>query len=250
MKRFVFFFLFSIFLGNIFAADNSLSGFVSTGVQSEYLVRIGTIFSKSPILVNVVEVDYEDYYLGIWNSTGLTRHQYGSTYADEWDLYGGWAHSFGPIKLDLSGSYFGLSKLDHIRDDMWIAEQEISYPKFPFFQPYVRSRYFGSVDGARKPGWFVFGGLRKNMSFGHSFAERPFSLNLDASTAYGAGALHDFNGFVYGRLYASLDIPLSKSMTIGPNLIYQVAVPGQRSDPNGFTDGNKFVYGFNFRCTF
>lgn len=232
------------------AADQGVTWVASTGIQSEYLARIGVILSTSPVSINFVEADYKDFYGGVWNATSLGGRRYGTTYADEWDVYGGWAHSFGPIKLDLSGAYFALAQLDKMSDDMWIAEQELSVPKMPFIQPYIRSRYFGSVDSYWKPGWFVFGGLRKSITFGHSASKRPFSLNLDASTAYSAGALHDFSGFVYARFSTSLDIPLSKHTTLSPNLIYQVAAPGQRSDPNGFTDGNKLVYGLSLKWIF
>lgn len=245
---FVFGFLFTCSI--LYADSNQLSGFVNTGVQSQYLSRSGKIFSKSPILVNIAEGDYKDFYLGTWNATSLGGRQYGSTYGDEWDAYGGWARRFGPIKLDLSATYFTLSELDKMSDDLWMTEQEISCPTVPFVQPYVRSRYFGSVGDDWKPGWFVFGGLRKCISFGHGAANRQFSLNFDVSTAYAAGALRDYTGFVYSRFSTCLDIPLSKSMTFGPNLIYQVAAPGQRSNPNGFTDGNKFIYGANFKWTF
>ncbi len=232
------------------APSSGLSGFVSTGVESKYIGRIGAIFSDKPISVNIVEIDYKDFYLGTWNATGLTPRTYGTTYADEWDAYGGWAHDFGPVKVDLSGSYFGLAQLDQSKDDMWIAEQEVSFPKFPFVQPYVRSRYFGSVADAWKPGWFVFGGVRKSIELGHGAAKRPYMINLDLSTAYSFGALHDYHGFVYGRLGASLDIPLSKRFTFNPNMVYQVPVPGERSDPNGFTDRNEFVFGATLKWIF
>jgi len=236
----------------VFGQDltNEVTGFAKTGVQSEYLAKTGKIFSKSPISVNIVEADYKDFYGGIWSVTSLGGRQYGTTYGDEWDTYGGWSHVFGPIKLDISGTYMALAQLDKMRDDIWLAEQELSVPKMSFVQPYIRSRYYGSVDNYWKPGWFVFGGLRKSISFGQSFADRPFSLNFDASTAYSAGALHNFNGFVYGRLSACLDIPLSKRLTLSPNLIYQAAAPGQRNNPDGFTDGNKFIYGFMMKLVF
>ncbi len=198
------------------SVPSEFSGFASTGVESQYLGRIGAVFSDKPISVNIIEVDYKDFYLGAWNATGLSAREYGKTYADEWDLYGGWAHNFGPVKLDLSASYFALAELGQSADDMWITEQEISFPKFPFVQPYVRSRYFGSVADAWKPGWFVFGGVRKSIDLGNGAAKRPYMLNLDLSTAYSAGALHDFSGFVYGRLSASLDVPLSKRLTLSP----------------------------------
>lgn len=231
--------------------EDYFSGFFKTGPQSEYLARSGATFSKDPIWVNIVEADYKGFYLGVWNSTGLSEHRYGGTYADEYDLYGGWTHKFGPVALDLSATYFALTELDQSDDDMWITEQEISLYKFPFVQPYIRSRYFGSVGGdCWRTGWFVFGGVRKSIILIEQIDpnKRPVRLNLDFSTAYSTGAIRHFNGFVYGRGTLCLEIPLSKRVTLIPNMIYQVAAPGEREE--GPAPHNKFVYGISVKFTF
>ena len=225
------------------AADQKVTWITSTGVQSEYLAKIGVILSDSPVSISFVEANYKDFYGGLWNATTLGGDEYGTTYGDEWDIYGGWAHTFGPVKLNLSAAYFAMTELDETSDDMWVTDQELSLPKMPFVQPYIASRYFGSVGSSWREGWFVFGGLRKSITLGQWTAKRPVALNLEASTAYSAGALRDFTGFVYGRFTTSLDIPLSKSVTLSPNLVYQIPASGQRNNPNGFTDRNKFVFG-------
>jgi hypothetical protein len=218
--------------------------------MSEYIGQSGVVFSRSPIAVNTVEADCKDFYAEIWSVTGLGGRQYGTTYGDEWDLWVGWSHTFGNVKITASCAYFALAQLDKVNDDMWIAEQEISLPKSPYVQPYLHSRYYGSVDDAWKPGWLLYGGLRKSIEFGHSFSDRPYSLNLDASTAYNINALHDFSGFIYGGITVSLDIPLSKHATLSPCLIYQKAVPGEEADPNGFMTNDNLVCGLTFKWTF
>ncbi len=235
---------------NVSAAEGDISWSSSTGVSSEYLAQIGATLSKSPISVNIIEADYKNFYLGIWNATSLGGRKYGSTYGDEWDLYGGWSHMFGPMKLDLSGSYFALYELDKTRDDMWITDQILSLPKMPFVEPYIKSRYFGSVGSFWKPGWFGFIGLRKSIPFGHGLAGRPYTLNIDASTAYDFGALTDYKGFVYYRFTTGLDIPLSKRATLAPYLLYQLSAPGEKFNPKGFTHGDKFVYGVTLKWVF
>ena len=223
------------------AGEDQLTGSVKTGVTSEYIGRVGSIFNNHPIMVNELTLVYGDWYAGVWNSDGLYSHKYGTTYADEFDFYLGWAHTFNWIKVDVSSTYYTLANLSKSNDDMWVIEPEVSLPKFPFVQPYVRARYFGTVGlGSPKGGMFYFAGLRKSISL----------LNLDLSTAYAGGALHDSTGFVYGRLTASVDIPVAKQWTLRPSVIYQVAAPGQRSNPNGFTDGNKFVYGVSVGYSF
>jgi len=229
--------------------ETNVSYSAKTGIMSEYLGSIGSIFYKSPVSVNEIDFGYSDWYGGIWNSTGLGGTKYGQTYGDEFDFYGGWAHTFDWIKIDLSSTYYAIARLDTTSDDLWVIEPEISLPKFPFVQPYIRGRYFGQVGSeSPKPGFFWFGGLRKDITFGKGLADRAYSLDLQASTAYAAGALHSSTGFVYGRLTVSLDAPLSKHWTLSPTVICQAAAPGQRSDPNGFTDGNKFVYGVSLEC--
>jgi hypothetical protein len=222
-----------------------------TGVMSQYLGLIGPIFYNSPVAVSEITVGYLDWYGGVWNSTGLGGDRYGQTYGDEFDIYGGWAHTFGWIRCDLSGSYYTISRLDRMGGDLWVVEPEVSFPKFPYVQPYFRCRYFGRV-GSQSPelSTFWFAGVRKEIVLGNGTAGRSYVLNLQASTVYAEGEPTRRTGFVYGRLTTSLDVPLSKHWTLNPSVIYQVPAPGQRSDPKGYTDGNELVYGASLKCKF
>ena len=237
-------------VSSLCAADESKVWYsANTSVMSEYLGSIGSVFYKSPISINEVDIGYKDWYGGIWSATGLGGTKYGQTYGDEFDFYAGWAHTFDWVKVDLSSTYYAIASLDKMNNDLWVIEPEVSLPKCPFVQPYVRGRYFGQVGAqSPKPGFFWFGGLRKQITLGKAIGERSYLLNLQLSTAYAAGALHNSTGFVYGRLTTSLDIPLSKHVTLSPTIIYQIAAPGQASDPEGFTDGNKLVYGVSLGC--
>ena len=234
------------------AADQNMAWHtVKTGFRSKYLGSSGGIAYKWPIYVNEIIIGYKDWYGGIWNSTGLGNTKYGQTYGDEFDFYGGWAHTYDRIKLDISATYWAIATLDETGDDLWVFEPEISFPKCPFAQPYIRGRYYGRVGSqSAKPGFFWFAGLRKGMLLGKGAADRSNVLNLQASTAYAAGALRDSTGFLYGRLTISLDAPLSKHWTLNPTIIYQVAAPGQLSDTNGFVKGNQFVYSISLVCKY
>ncbi len=244
-------FLCLLCFGRLCAEEQTVAYTFKTGIASEYLGAIGPVFYKQPVAVSEMSVGYGDWYVGVWNSTGLGGTAYGKTYGDEFDLYAGWAHRFGPVKVDVSSSYYAVASLDTMKDDVWVVESILSVPTFPFVEPYIHVRYFGQV-GSESPqtGFFWFAGIRKYVSLCDGFADRPVTLMLQASTAYAAGALKDSTGFVYGRLTSALDIPLSKKWTMSPEVVYQIAAPGQRSDPFGFTDGNKLVFKLSVRCNF
>lgn len=233
------------------AAEQSVWGTAKTGIVSQYLGRIGSVFDESPSSVTEVTMGYKDFYAGVWSATTISDEKYGTTYGDEVDVYMGWTRAIGPIKLDISSSYYAIAQLDRVRDDLWCIESEITLHQFPFVQPYVRARYMGEV-GSQSPqgGMFYFGGLRKTVTLGTNHLDRSYSLHLEGSTAYAGGALRDVTGFVYGRFTTTLDIPLGKQWTLSPMLIYQVASPEQRSNPRGFTDGNKWVAGLTLAYNF
>jgi hypothetical protein len=232
-------------------ADGSMWGIAKTGMQSQYLGRIGSVIDDSPSSVTEMTLGYGDMYGGVWNAKSFSHKPYGENYGDEIDLYGGWARTFGPIKLDVMATYYYIAQFDHLNDDMWAIEYEIAFHNISFVQPYIRARYFGEVgDSSPHGGMFYFMGLRKNISLGTNKVARLYKLNLDASTAYADGAFRKNTGFVYGRLTTSVDIPLWKRWTLSPSFIYQVATPDQRNDPHGFTDGNKIVVGATLAYSF
>ncbi len=215
------------------------------GVMSEYLGSVGATFYDGPILVSQFDVGYKSWYFGILVNTGLSGTPYGKTYGDDWNGYFGWVHEFGPIKADISASYYGIAELGTMKDDIWVAEVELSAPKCPFVQPYIRGRYFGEVGpDSPESGPFMYAGVRKSIAF-----ERC-TLNLQLSTAYAGGAFGGATGFVYGRLTTSLDIPLSKRFTLTPSVIYQIATPDSDRDPKGFAHGSKFVFGGKIKMEF
>ena len=232
-------------------SEDKLSGSFKIGIASQYLARVGTVLDTNPIMIGELSLGYGDWYGGVWSSTDLSgHHKYGSIYGDEIDVYLGWAHTFDWIKIDLSTTYYALAKLDHQSDDMWVFEPEVSFPKFWFVEPYLRARYFGEVGTlSPKGGMFYFAGIRKKVCVG-KIRSRPCLMNFDVSTAYAGGALKDFTGFVYGRITASVDIPISENWTLSPSIIYQVATPGQRNNPQGFTNGNKLVEGISLSYRF
>jgi hypothetical protein len=130
----------SLVLGLRAEDTNKLWFSANTGVMSQYLGVIGAIFYNSPVSVSEITIGYQDWYGGVWNSTGLGGDAYGQNYGDEFDYYAGWAHTFDWIRCDLSSSYYTISRLGRMNDDLWVIEPEVSFPKFPFVQPYFRCR--------------------------------------------------------------------------------------------------------------
>lgn len=234
-----------------YAAQPEISYTFKTGLATEYLGSVGAVFYEDPISVNELSVGYGNWYGGFWSSTGLGGTKYGETFGDEIDFYAGWAHTFGWVKVDLMSSYYAIASLDRTNDDLFALEAEISLPKFPFVEPYVRVRYLGDVGAlSPKPGFFLFGGVRKYLTFGQGAADRSYGLLFQLSTAYAAGALRDSTGFVYGRFTSALDIPLSKRWTLTPSFLFQAVTPGQRNDPYGFTHSNETVFRIDLKWNF
>jgi len=236
---------------NLDAETPEISYTLKTGVASKYLGQIGAVFYDDPVSVTDVSVGYIDWYAGIWTSTGLGGTKYGETFGDEIDFYAGWAHNFGQVRIDIMSSYYTIANLDRIADDLFALEAEMSLPRFPLLEPYVRVRYLGEVGAlSPKSGFFLFGGVRKYLTFGTGASDRAYGLLLQLSTAYAAGALRDSKGFVYGRFTSALDLPLSKHLTLTPSVIFQVETPGQRNDPNAFTRRTETVFRIDLRYNF
>lgn len=234
-----------------YVSANDNWGTIKTSIMSQYLGRVGSIFDDAPSSVTELTLGYKGWYAGIWTATTYSGESYGTTYGDEIDFYAGWAHTFCLAKLDIMYSYYTIADLDQMDDDLWAIESEISFPRFPFVQPYIRSRYFGEVgDTSPKGGMFYFGGLRKTISLSKTRLDRHNALHLEGSTAYAGGALKDVTGLVYARLATSLDVSLGKRWTLSPSIIFQKALSEHRNNLQSFTDGDKWVFGLTLAYKF
>lgn len=238
----VFVFVSTCFCGtNSLAAEDGVWSFgFETQVRSEYLAKIGLVLYDKPIVVNDISVSYDSFFGGVWNATALGNESYGSTFGDETDLYVGWAHQYDWIKFKTLGSVFFLKHLSLIKDDIWILEQEVSFPKVPIFQPYVTGRIFGEIsDSSPERGAFLWAGLRRSQPLGFNLAGEPAKLNFDWMNGYSDGALHRDPGFVFSRVTFELPLKISKNLELVPSALFQVPIFGQASHDRSYTKRNE-----------
>ena len=241
----------SMHIQGVQAADNGPVWSWETQFRSEYLGKIGVVFYDKPIMVNDISLFYKDFYVGMWNSTALGGEPYGSTFGDEFDLYAGWGHTYGWVHLQFSAAYFAIKDLNNLRDDLWIFEPEISFPKVPFVQPYVAVRSFNPITSeSPERGWFVWTGLRRDQQLGFNIGSEPAKLSIEWMNAYSDGALHRDPGWVFTRFSAAFKIPVNKHLMITPGILYQLPIGGQENHPRPYTTENEVVGQVSLRWTF
>ena len=239
----LFFVILSLLCGDIASAEET-SWSLASSVYSKYIGKIGAIFSGDPILVNELDWSRGDLFAGVWNSTGLDRYPYGSTYADELDLWFGYGHTFDWIHVQTDVAYYTVKDLTRMNDDLWVVEGEVSLSKIPFVQPYVSFCQFEKVDRNSFPGgMFYWAGIRRTQPLGFSVGKTKQTLNLDLMTAYSNGALGKNPGFVFERLTVNLPIVLSGRMTLTPSVVLQSPIGGQDHHQVAYTTKDEVVWG-------
>ncbi|HEY0907775.1 MAG TPA: hypothetical protein VGE35_00320 [Candidatus Paceibacterota bacterium] len=245
MKYLVLILSLTLCVSRLQAADSKMSWSLTTSVLSQYIGEGGSVFSEDPELITDLIAFKGDWYAGLWVATGLKGGSYTKSYANDYDPYVGWARAFGPVKYEITAIYFAISDLRLIRDDIWVLDQKVSFSKCPVVQPYIKVRSafeIGSKSFER--GMFVWAGIGKSIALGES------KLSLDLSTAYSDGAYGKDSGWIFGRAYAGLTMPLSKNLSVMPSFMYQVPASGQKGNPRGFTNGNEVVAGISITRKF
>ena len=227
-------------------SDGLLSGSFTTRFNTAYIGKIGTAFYRSPTVTNMLDINIgKDWTAELWSSTALGGEGYGKTHGDEIDLLVTWHHQFKDFKVSLTGGYFAIKDLSDFKNDLWIAEAEVSYSKYAYFQPYISARYFGRFT-SKSPddGWFVWAGVRGSFK---TVIPRT-KLTADVSIAYSDGALGRDAGLVFSRVTIGLPIKASKKFTITPSVLLQAPIGNQRSYLHRYTDRNEVVgsLGFSF----
>lgn len=229
-------------------SDSLLSGSFTTKLNTAYIGKIGTVFYRSPTSVNILDINIgKDWTAELWSSTALGGEGYGKTHGDEIDLLVTWHHQFRDFKVSLTGGYFAIKDLGDFKNDLWIAEAEIVYTKYAYFQPYVSARYFGQIT-SKSPdtGWFGWAGVRGSFKTGIPRTK----LTTDVSIAYSDGALGRDAGLVFCRAVIGLPIQVSKRMTITPSVLLQTPIGSQRSNLHRYTDRNEVVGSLAFSIGF
>ncbi len=227
-------------VSKLIAGDSyPLTGSFTTILNSAYMGKICAVFYRGPTTVNYLDVNFGDHWtLELWSSTGLGKEKYGSTYADEFDIFLNYHRRFSDFKFSLTAAYFFLKDLNDLQSDMWIVDGEVSYAKYDYFQPYVNVRYFGQVsDKSFERGWFVWAGIRGS----YPTPLKQVKLTLDASVAYSDGALGKDAGLVYGRTVIGLPVALSKRVSFTPSILLQAPLGNQRNSFLRYTDRNEAI---------
>ncbi|MDD5318497.1 MAG: hypothetical protein PHF79_01600 [Candidatus Pacebacteria bacterium] len=180
---------------------------------------------------NEITIAYRDWYVDAWQSIGLGNNKRLGNSGDEVDLGLGWSHSYDYVKLSVQMSYFILSQFRTAADDRPVFDVRADFLKVPVVQPYVAARWMGRfTQTVKEGGWFYWLGARRVQPLGFSIIKGSgqVKFNLDASIVFSDGALERTGGLVYGRMCGTLDIPLSKNLSLMPSIIWQIPSSTQR----------------------
>jgi len=170
----------------------------------------------------------------------------------EIDFYLGYAHEFKRLTLDFSLLYYDFNEVGKYNDDQWSAQLIGTYTGFKWFEPYLRVNYYGET-GSKSPegGWYVFPGANFHVPLGFSLnGDKEQTLDLGIKGAWSSGVLGMDSGYVYTRLSASTDFQLWQNAFLTPSVTFQLASPGQTGSEKDYVDGDKWVFGLDFRVEF
>jgi len=217
--------------------ESDISVYVKHTLSRFYLGSVGADFSDgNRSLSNEITLSKGDCYAGIWMATGPGD----AKYKKDWDPYIGFVHQISFFRYEATATYFVLSNLARMNDDLWSFDQKISSTDKHALRPYVKIRAFNKV-GSRsiESGWFGWIGCENRQPFGKA------DLNTDLSVAYSDGPSGKTPGLVYCRLTTGLSYPLTKTLTVTPSLIYQVPTANQRHVRSPFVTKDQFVWGIS-----
>ncbi|MFA6601298.1 MAG: hypothetical protein WCT02_00320 [Candidatus Paceibacterota bacterium] len=220
-----------------------------SGVQSRYIGKQGLMLFDGPVTINEVIVQKGSWYVGVWNSTALASKKHGK-FGNETDFTIGYRKQIGSTNsiwfptVDCSLSYFVLCDWSTANDDRPIADLRLEFSRIPYVQPYVAFRYFGSLSHVTEDGWFFWVGLKRDQPLGVKLFSRELRLNIDSCLAFSTeDSFGREGGFIFGRVHASLQIPLTKRFALNPFCMVQVPSGDQRGGKEDFTDGIRHVLG-------
>jgi len=220
------------------ADSDKTSWSVTTSVQNKYLNLAGVDLSDGrPTITTAIQGTQGDRFFGFWGSTGMSAAgPHASASANEYHLFAGLNHEFGPVRYTASAAYFAFANLRRSDDDIYVLDQRISWFEAPFVQPYVMIRAFNQVTHSSPgPGWFGWVGLQ------HTEKIRNQGFNLDLSAGYSDGPMNRPSGPVFCRITCSTSIKLDDEFKLTPAILFQVPIGSQRHEPRAFTRSNQTV---------
>lgn len=198
----------------------------TSSIWSQYLARPGFILYDGPTIQNDISGSWKGIYAGLWSSTGLGESD---SLRQEYQAYFGHRIMLSVVTIDWNLRYDAFKDIDLASDDLWMFDARVDFSKVPYVQPYIATRHFHSVGGIESiNGWFYWIGARHSRSLGFFDAK----VILDVSVAYCDGALNRESGWVYQRSILQFTFPLTKQLTLTP----QVTVQAPLSAPSFTSD--------------
>jgi len=245
-------------VSSLYAAEPSVSGSASVDVMSNYVWR-GQKLSNSWVVQPSVGITYGSFGANLWSNydsdqtepevTGTTDSGHGEV--TETDLTLSYSRSIGKLTLGGGYIYYALNGANDTQEVYLSAGYDT------ILKPTVTVYYdYDEGDGA-----FIVA------SIGHSFAAyKGTTLNLGALASYninnkvmefdvdGNGEKDDFSNFYNGEVYASLNIPVYKAVTLTPKIAYSFALSNDAKNAlNGASnDGQQDILygGINLTLSF
>jgi hypothetical protein len=224
--------------------EDEFSGSITSSFLSEYLAKPGFSLYDKAVSQNEIVGAYHGLYLGLWSSTGLVKSQT-TPYNQEFQTYLGIKRQVGWISLDGNIRYDFLKDLSLIKDDLWMADMRLDLNRMPVIQPYIATRYFQSIGLKNlSSGWFVWFGARHSQDLGFGFTRAGHAQFItDASVAHSDGALSREPGWIYSRILTRISVPLTRNLSIAPELTTQIPLDEQGKRYHPYTDGKVDLVG-------
>lgn len=209
----------------------------NVGVVSQYIFRGGIENENAAVQGGVDAGLPAGFYVGYWGSSLGDQ-----TYANngfENDIYGGWTHEFGPVKLDIGALYYLYSQKTYgVGATGDVLEP---YVKVTFGPATWAVHYFGDDVS-----WGNKGDLYTSLSASHTFdkvtvgAVAGFNLwnDDDASNSYASYVTTEDSTFRH--LDVSASVPITDKAVM--SLTYIVG----GTDRTGTDIDNKLVLGFKY----
>src|SRR4030043_991521 len=240
-----------ISVGNLYAAETKTAGYASVDVLSNYVWR-GQKLSNSWVVQPSVGITYGSFGANIWanydsDKTEATSSDTGHGEFTETDLTLNYSFSVNKFNFVTGYIYYALEGANDTQ------EFYLSSGYDTLFKPTLTIYYdFDEGNGA-----FIVA------STGHSFeVSKGIALNLGASASYNINNKvmgfdkdgKDFSNFYNAEISSSLSIPVWKSLSITPKIVYSFPLSNDAKEAirKISDDGGKDIFygGVNLTLSF
>jgi hypothetical protein len=213
VKTILFLFVFVTSAARVYSEE--VSWVATSTLWSKYLARPGLVLYDGPTIHNEVVASWKGVYGGLWASTGLGRSD---VLRQEYQSFLGYRRKVGEVIFDANIRYDAFRDIDRISDDLLMFDARLDFTNVPLVKPYIAMRQFLSVSGNDSvDGGFYWLGLKRSMNLGGGI-----STTVDLSVAYCDGALSRGRGWVYQKSAIQLSVPITKQLTLSPQLVLQL----------------------------